>query len=536
MTALLHPGVYVLEIPSGARAIEGVPTSTAIFVGETERGPIGPTKINGRTSYERLFGGHLRTRDGGVDPTRVLMRYAIDGFFANGGSSAYILRAMDGWQTATPASRNDPGSAGPVLDAAWPGIWGRRVSTTFAASSDGDPNRYRVAVFYNSPQTGTQTLVEDWDRVSPTPSDESYVVDVLRRSQYVRWHAGADPADINSGNLDNNQTGPSETQLLASAVALTGGSGGGGTLSAADYRNLMTERLAEVDDAALLVAASDQLLPGGADRNAFVGIGNEFTTYADGRPKQDLFFVGDLPRLNTEVNPVTAAVNHARGGVAGVTAATRTTFNALYWPHLVVSDPVGAGRNPTLVVPPSGHVAGLYSRVDARRGVWKAPAGVETVLGGVVGLDFRVLDHHQDDLNPNAVNAIRQIPAAGNVVWGTRTCRPNSEWRYIPVRRTAMFLRKSIYNGIQWAVFEPNDEPLWQSLRATIGGFMEIQFRNGAFQGRTSRQAYFVKCDAETTTEDDRAAGIVNILVGFAPLRPAEFVVLRLSQKVNQAA
>jgi phage tail sheath protein FI len=129
------------------------------------------------------------------------------------------------------------------------------------------------------------------------------------------------------------------------------------------------------------------------------------------------------------------------------------------------------------------------------------------------------------------VNALRSIPSAGPAIWGTRTRIPESEYRYIPVRRTAMFLRKSIYRGIQWAVFEPNDEPLWQSLRNTIGAFMDTQFRNGAFAGRTSRDAYFVKCDAETTTEADQAAGVVNIRVGFAPLRPAEFIVVKLSQK-----
>jgi uncharacterized protein len=145
-------------------------------------------------------------------------------------------------------------------------------------------------------------------------------------------------------------------------------------------------------------------------------------------------------------------------------------------------------------------------------------------------------DLHSDELNPKGVNALRQIPGAGRVVWGARTMLPSSEWRYVPVRRTAIFLRTSIYNGIQWAVFEPNDEPLWASLRMSIGAFMETQFRNGAFAGRTKDDAYFVKVDATTTTPDDQAAGVVNILVGFAPLRPAEFVVVKLSQKTQPAA
>jgi phage tail sheath protein FI len=214
----------------------------------------------------------------------------------------------------------------------------------------------------------------------------------------------------------------------------------------------------------------------------------------------------------------------------------RSDFAGLYWPHIVVPDVVGVGRNPTITLPPSGYVAGLMARTDGRRGVWKAPAGTEAALLGTTAIEHQLNDLHSDELNPDGINALRQIPGAGRVVWGARTLVPASEWRYVPVRRTAIFLRSSIYNGIQWAVFEPNDEPLWASLRASIGGFMDVLFRNGAFAGRTSDEAYFVKVDSETTTEVDQAAGVVNILVGFSPLRPAEFVVVKLSQKTQSAS
>jgi phage tail sheath protein FI len=165
--------------------------------------------------------------------------------------------------------------------------------------------------------------------------------------------------------------------------------------------------------------------------------------------------------------------------------------------------------------------------------VWKAPAGTDATLALTVELDYQLNDLHSDELNPVGINALRTMPGAGRVVWGSRTMQPSSEWRYVPVRRTAIFLRTSIYNGIQWAVFEPNDEPLWSSLRASIGGFMETQFRRGAFAGLTRDDAYLVKVDASTTTPIDQAAGVVNILVAFAPLRPAEFVVVQLSQKTQ---
>ena len=525
MTTFLHPGVYVREIPGGLRSIEGVPTSTTIFVGETERGPLVPTRIRGRSQYDRLFGGYRRHLTVGGDG-RVYMPYALDGFFANGGTEAIILRAANapvgGMEVANrfeaAAGGGGGGAARQLVEAASAGIWGNNVSVTVAASSDGDPNRFRIVVFYDrpgAPAGDPSLLVEDFDRLSHEPNDESFVVDVLRRSGYVRWPDAQAPY---LPPLDNSDASPTEADLRGDAVALgsgtaTSGAGGDGTL--ASYAPTLTAGLADVNDAALLVCASDRLLPeGGLNAAQFAGIETEFVDFVNTRPRQDLFFVGDLPRLTTGAT--------AGDPIQGVLATTvsSTTFNAAYWPHVEVRDPAGNGRNPRLVIPPAGHVAGLYARTDGRRGVWKAPAGTEASIQGITQLDFDVTDQHQDALNPRGLNALRRIPGAGLVSWGARTRLPNSEWRYIPVRRTAIFLRGSIYNGIQWAVFEPNDERLWQSLRNTIGAFMETQFRNGAFFGATSREAYFVKVDAETTTEDDRAAGVVNILVGFAPLRP----------------
>ncbi len=532
MTSLLHPGVYVREIPGGARSIEGVPTGTAIFVGETERGPIGPTKINGRSQYKRIFGGYLRVRDGGPPPTttRLLMPYAMDGYFSNGGTSAYVLRAMDGVPTA--ADFQDGGNA--IIQASSPGIWANgAVQLTLTDSSDGDANRFRIVVFYTAPGTPGATLEEDWDRLSIASNDTSYVVDVLRRSRFIRWNG--QPAAIPTLTAVAD---PTEANLLTAATPMANGVGGGGVLSAnPGYTDLLTNRLAEIDDAALLVAASDRMLPPdfNTSDNDFVLFENDFINYVrNGRPeKNDLFFVGNLPRLTADPTvAVTAAVNHARANT--VTGTAPSDYNAVYWPWIERSDPVGAGQNPTITIPPSGYVAGLYARTDARRGVWKAPAGTEVQIGEIRGLDFNVLDRDQDNLNPQGINALRTIPGSGMVVWGARTRLVNSEYRYVSVRRTAMFLRKSIFNGIQWAVFEPNDEPLWQSLRNTIRAFMETQFRNGAFAGATSNEAYFVKVDAETTTPDDQAAGIVNIQVGFAPLRPAEFVVVTLQQMAGQ--
>ena len=178
------------------------------------------------------------------------------------------------------------------------------------------------------------------------------------------------------------------------------------------------------------------------------------------------------------------------------------------------------------------------ARTDAARGVWKAPAGLDAGVGGVQELKAKLTDGQNGILNPLGVNVLRTFPAAGTVVWGARTLAGAdslaSEWKYIPVRRTALFLEESLYRGTQWVVFEPNDEPLWAQIRLNVGAFMNTLFRQGAFAGTTPREAYFVKCDSETTTQDDVNLGIVNIAVGFAPLKPAEFVVIRIQQLAGQ--
>ena len=219
-----------------------------------------------------------------------------------------------------------------------------------------------------------------------------------------------------------------------------------------------------------------------------------------------------------------------------------STYSVLYYPWVKVSNPFyNAEKNPaaskTVDVAPSGFAAGMWSRIDSKRGVWKAPAGMEAGLIGAAGLKYIIEDGEQDQLNPLGVNCFRNIPGGGRVIWGARTLatKADPEWRYVPVRRTAIMIEQSIYNGIQWAVFEPNDHRLWSALRANIGNFMNGLFRVGAFQGEKASDAYFVRCGLnDTMTQGDIDAGQVIVIVGFAPLKPAEFVIVRIQQKVNQ--
>lgn len=231
-------------------------------------------------------------------------------------------------------------------------------------------------------------------------------------------------------------------------------------------------------------------------------------------------------------NPDTAAAKAIAGlpalGLNGPAARNA----ALFFPRIKKSDPMQEGQTDTFV--PCGAIAGIFARTDSARGVWKAPAGLDASINGIVGLEVNLTDGENGGLNPLGINNLRSFPVTGQVVWGARTLRGadsiGDEYKYIPVRRTALFLEETLYRATQWVVFEPNDEPLWAQIRLNIGAFLQTLFRQGAFQGRTPKEAYFVKCDRETTTQADINLGVVNILVGFAPLKPAEFVVIKLQQ------
>jgi phage tail sheath protein FI len=249
---------------------------------------------------------------------------------------------------------------------------------------------------------------------------------------------------------------------------------------------------------------------------------------AQARPLRDLFYVTNTP---ASVQQPTDAKDYVRNQISTI---SQGGYSAIYYPWITVNDPIGT-ESATISIPPAGSIAGLYASIDKRRGVWKAPAGTEAGVANIVKLADQVTDIKQDLLNPFSVNAIRRIPGAGAVSWGARTLHTNPEWKYVPVRRTAIMIEVSIYEAVQWAVFEPNDYRLWSTLRASIGNFMNGMFRVGAFQGEKASDAYFVRCGkGDTMTQGEIDAGQVIVIVGFAPLKPAEFVIVRIQQKVNQ--
>ncbi len=253
---------------------------------------------------------------------------------------------------------------------------------------------------------------------------------------------------------------------------------------------------------------------------------DEGMAYCQNRTLQDVFYIGEMDQDDDSA----AEAESFRNALT-----TPNSYGAVYFPWIKALDPTGVSSEP-VSLPPSGYIAGLYARIDGKRGVWKAPAGTEATINGAVGLGINLTDTEQGNLNRINVNCLRRFASSGIVSWGSRTISSDPEYKYVPVRRMAIMLRVSIYNGIQWAVFEPNDEDLWAALRLNIGSFMNILFRQGAFQGNSPSKAFFVKCDGETTTQADIDLGIVNVLVGFAPLKPAEFVVVKISQKAGESS
>jgi phage tail sheath protein FI len=240
------------------------------------------------------------------------------------------------------------------------------------------------------------------------------------------------------------------------------------------------------------------------------------------------FLIVDIPQSVASLDAMQTWLSQNSG--------LRSRNAAVYFPRVRIADALNQNRLRS--VGPSGTMAGVYAQTDGTRGVWKAPAGTEARLRNVQELDDLLTDRENGALNPAGVNCLRNFPIIGNVSWGARTLDGAdalaSEWKYIPVRRTALFLEESLFRGTKWVVFEPNDEPLWSQIRLNLGAFMQRLFRQGAFQGQTPKEAYFVKCDKETTTQADIDLGIVNIVVGFAPLKPAEFVIIRIQQIAGQ--
>jgi phage tail sheath protein FI len=424
------------------------------------------------------------------------------------------------------------GGSGPVIEAASPGTWGNQLRAAVdydtLKKDDGtsDPKLYNLYV--KDKATGR---IESFLNVASDNTYARYMPRVLaNESSLVRAVGDFDKRPDKSPALNGKDR-------FDDSVSVGVDSDG----TASDSKAL-DDTAFEGDEAkktglfALEKADLFNLLCIPADTREGDTSSTVYDTALQYCVKRRAMLIVDPPH-GWSANPDTAATT-ARDNLDGDIGLSGTNARnaALFFPRLKEADPMRGGQIAEFV--PCGAVAGVFARTDATRGVWKAPAGIDASLSGVAGLTANLTDPENGLINPLGINVLRTFPVFGRVVWGSRTLRgadqAADEYKYVPVRRTALYIEESLYRGTKWVVFEPNDEPLWAQIRLNIGAFMQNLFRQGAFQGKTPQDAYFVKCDSETTTQNDINNGIVNIIVGFAPLKPAEFVIIYLQQIAGQ--
>jgi phage tail sheath protein FI len=490
-----YPGVYIEEIPSGVRTITGVPTSIAAFIGWAPKGVNEAGKrILSWADYQCEFGG--------LD-SRSLLGYAVYQFFLNGGRECYVIRLTANNADFAKVTLNDL-----TLTAKNPGLWANDYSITINARPSLKANRFRLAVVYKV-GTSQEATVESFENLSMKSADRSFVASVITKDSALinATVAGPNqPADSTTalgGGLDGDVLVPNDAGQFEAAM-VPGNGKGIDFLDHVDLFNILC-------------------IPGEANPNAL--------------PAVQKYCRDHRAMLLVDCDS-TATFTSLQNGPAPTLTGADGLNAAFYFPWLNAPDPLLANR--LRAFPPCGFIAGIYARTDGTRGVWTAPADEEASLISAAAVTVPLTDEQNGVLNQQAINCIRNFPVYGIVSWGARTLNGNdqqaSEWKYVPVRRLALFLEQSLYRSTKWAVFEPKDEPLWAQLRLNIGAFMHNLFRRGAFQGETPHEAYFVKCDEETTAQNDINLGIVNIVVGFAPLKPAEFVIIKIQQIAGRIA
>ena len=521
MPTYLTPGVYVEEVPSSNKPIEGVGTSVAAFVGLAPGGPVNrPMRISNWTQFGTLYGDPQNPENGPFMEGSYLA-HAVYGFFQNGGGVCWIVRvgkeegavrmaalpaagdssleafravALDGVEDDVTVELSTESSPGPS---------GEGDGDSEKGGSD-QPPTYRIVV-----TAGPQR--EEFDGLTLKKGRSYIVTKVNAASNLIRLEeTGASLPDVAIA------TGKYTLSLPKQAAE---------ELSSTDFEGDVARReglgsLAAVDEITMVCCPDLMTFAENGDGAIVRDLQGKIVAHCE--------MAGDrMAILDPPPGLIPQEILDWRLNTAGYDSK----FATLYWPWVEIMDPIS--KRP-LLVPPSGHVAGVWARTDASRGVHKAPANEVTL--GVNGLAFQITHEEQGELNRTGINCIRTFSGRGNRVWGARTLSSDPEWRYLNVRRLFNYISESIMEGTQWAVFEPNDVRLWSSLRISVSNFLTRTWREGALFGATPEQAFFVKCDAETNPPDVIDAGQVVIEIGISPVKPAEFVIFRISQFTAGAA
>jgi phage tail sheath protein FI len=548
-----YPGVYIQEVSSGVHTITGVATSITAFIGRAERGPVDkPVIIYNFGDFQRIFGGLWN-----LSP----MSFAVQDFFSNGGSQAVIVRLFHPSPGSPPGDgrsviRIPTGYADPndeiQLIAANPGAWGSNLTVTIDYNTkekknlpSGGATLFNLTVKELDENKKTKTI-EQFLNVTTDAGKAGYLPRVLEQiSNLVRVNTDSNnkyivptsPVKLPLEVTDETPLSPpSSPSMIPSAISVPGDDGI--HLTSSDVRGDQSKKqglyMLEKTDLFNILCIPP-----------FLSTGDESERPIDIDPSVIPDAVGYCQKRRAIMIIDSTSSWHQ------ISDASGNFSDSVYPPSLKVEIRSNAAlffpriKRPNILVNneieefvPCGMIAGTFANTDTQRGVWKAPAGITAGLNGVTEFTVPMTDDENGKLNRIGINCLRSFPVYGNVIWGARTMdgadELASDWKYIPVRRTALFIEESLYRGTKWVVFEPNDEPLWSQIRLNIGAFMHDLFRKGAFQGKTPKEAYLVKCDSETTTQNDINSGIVNILVGFAPLKPAEFVIIQIQQLAGQ--
>jgi uncharacterized protein len=504
MPTYLTPGVYVEEVPSTSKPIEGVGTSIAAFVGLAPGGPVNtPMRISNWTQFAKLF-GDPNEPDNGPFMEGAYLAHSVYGFFQNGGGLCWVVRVGAGDSNGSRPVAALPAAADKSIEAfkaeALPEVDGSvrvEISEEPSAGEGAEPT-YRLVV-----DAGTGGR-EEYDGLTLKKGRSNIATKVNAASKFIKITEAAGLPDARPA------TG---TYTLSTPPAAPE------KLDASDFEGDVARRkgmggLAAVDEVTMVCMPDAMTLGTDGDDVALRDLQGKMIAHCEG--------AGDrMAILDAPPNMLPQEILEWRMNTAGYDSK----FATLYYPWIEVMDPIS---NQPMLVPPSGHVAGVWCRTDANRGVHKAPAN--EVVMGVNGLGFQVTQGEQGGLNKVGINCIRSFPGRGIRIWGARTLSSDPEWRYINVRRLFNYIAESIMEGTQWSVFEPNDERLWMQLRIAASNFLTRTWREGALFGATPEQAFFVKCDAETNPPEVIEAGQVICEIGIAPVKPAEFVVFRLSQ------
>ncbi len=506
-SSYLSPGVYVEEVSSGSKPIEAAGTAVAAFVGFAERGPVNqPVLVTNWTQFTQTFGGFI--------PGSYLA-HSVYGYFANGGGTGYVVRiGADGGA--------DGSAAAPVAELPAAGDDGKPAFTVRALNGGEAPADLTVEV---SPAAG------------PDQPEDTFTLVVKRAGKVVETIEGLTtkrgPTNVVTAvrqqskliTVEEVKGRPVAVPRKGSEVTLVRPPSAEISVAAKDYVGDVADRtgfagLEAIDEITMLcvpdlMAARDRGL---LDDEGVLAVQNAMITHCE--LMADRVAILDTPRgLNAQqVKRWRAEANHD------------SKYAAVYYPWIKVMDPL---EGKPLFMPPSGHMAGIWARNDASRGVHKAPAN--EVVRGAIALELNLTKGEHDQLNPDGVNCIRAFPGQGIRVWGARTLSSDPEWRYLNVRRLFNYVEKSILSGTNWVVFEPNDPKLWDSVTRTITMFLRRVWRDGALFGGTPAEAFYVKCDAENNPPENRDAGMLTVEIGIAPVKPAEFVIFRISQFADGA-